>query len=106
MAWCRDHYQFDANPGMSAGKEKQGLMYYYTAMAKTMDLLDQGPMQLKDGSTADWRADLFKAIKSRAKIEGDTASWMNSADRWAEGSPHLCTSYMLMALKRIHTSLP
>lgn len=106
LSWCRDHYQFNANPGMAAGKENQGLMYYFTAMAKTFDLLDQGSMTLNNGQTVDWRADLFKAIKGKAQITGDKAMWINSADRWAEGSPHLCTAYMLMALKRIHASLP
>lgn len=106
MAWCKDHYQFEANPGMVKGKELQGLMYYFTTMAKTFDLMDQTAMQLKDGRTVDWRADLFNAIKGQAKIDGDKAMWINSADRWTEGSPHLCTSYMLMALKRIHASVP
>ncbi len=106
LAWCRDNYQFEANPGMAKGKELQGLMYYFTTMAKTFDLMDQTTMQLKDGRIVDWRADLFKAIKDRAKVDGDKAMWINSADRWAEGSPHLCTSYMLMALKRIHASVP
>ena len=106
LAWCRDNYRFDSNPGMVKGKEAQGLMYYYTAMAKTFDLLDQNTMQLKDGTTVDWRADLFQAIKGKAQITGDKASWINNADRWAEGSQHLCTAYMLMALKRIHASLP
>lgn len=106
LAWCRDNYRFDANPGMAKGKEQQGLMYYFTTMAKTFDLIDQGSMQLKDGRTVDWRADLFKSIKDQAKVTGDKAMWINSADRWAEGSPHLCTAYMLLALKRIHASVP
>jgi len=106
LAWAKDHYQFEVNPGMAKGKELQGLYYYYTIMAKTYDVLDQGPMQLKDGRAVDWRADLFKAIADHAKIDGDQAMWINGADRWTEGSPHLCTAYMLMALKRIHQSLP
>jgi squalene-hopene/tetraprenyl-beta-curcumene cyclase len=106
LAWAKDHYQFDVNPGMSTGKELQGLYYYYNVLGKTYDLIDATTLTLKDGRIVDWRADLFAAIKSRAKIDGDKAYWINSADRWTEGSPYLCTAYMLTALKRIYGSLP
>jgi squalene-hopene/tetraprenyl-beta-curcumene cyclase len=38
LGWVKSNYQFDANPGMAAGKEQQGLFYYYTTMAKTFDI--------------------------------------------------------------------
>ena len=106
-AWVARNYQFDANPGMPAGKERQGLYYYYGAMAKTFDLLDQGPLTLTDGKQADWRADLFAAIKAKAKTptSGAGTFWTNEADRWGEGMPQLVTSYTVRALKRIHASL-
>lgn len=113
LAWVLKNYQFDANPGMpkdGKGKEKQGLFYYYMAMAKTFDLLDQGQITLPDGKQADWRADLFKAIAAHAtevKLPDGTAAvvWMNASDRWAEGIPHVTTGYLLKALKRIHQAL-
>jgi squalene-hopene/tetraprenyl-beta-curcumene cyclase len=113
LDWVKKHYQFDANPGLpkdGKGKERQGLFYYYMAMAKTFDLLDQGTLKLPDGREVDWRADLFKAIKdsaTEAALPDGTkvVVWMNGADRWAEGIPHVTTGYLLKALKRIHQSL-
>jgi hypothetical protein len=109
LAYAKSNYRFDANPGMVAGKEHQGLYYYYTFMAKTMDTLKVKELELAEGKKADWRADLFKAIKESAKIvpvgEAKGAMWMNDANRWGEGMPHLATCYMLKALKAIDASL-
>lgn len=115
LAWVTKNYQFDANPGMPVGadkngkpREKQGLFYYYAAMAKTFDLLDAQALTMADGKQVDWRMDLFKTIKSKA-MHGEGGKgmfWVNpDAERWGEGFPHLTTCYMLMALKRIHASL-
>jgi squalene-hopene/tetraprenyl-beta-curcumene cyclase len=111
VAWVRDNYQFDANPGMRQGQEKEGLFYYYGLMAKTFDLLKLSSLDLKGGTKADWRADLFASIKAKAqpvKLDGggEGVLWINQAERWGEGMPHLATCYMLQALKRIHASLP
>ncbi len=110
MSWAKKNYQFDRNPGMAAGKEKDGLYYYYGMMAKTMSVLGVKELEISDTKKADWRADLFKAIKDQAQIvkleNGKPAAmWMNSANRWGEGVPHLATAYMLKALKAIHASL-
>jgi squalene-hopene/tetraprenyl-beta-curcumene cyclase len=106
LDWVKANYRFDANPGMTAGKEQQGMLYYYATMAKTFDLIDATTLTLPDGTKADWRADLFATIKNQAKA-GDKGQtfWINSADRWAEGSPTLVTSYTVGVLKRIHASL-
>jgi squalene-hopene/tetraprenyl-beta-curcumene cyclase len=106
LGWVKANYQFDVNPGMAKGKEQQGLFYYYAAMAKTFDLIDAGVLELPGGRKADWRADLFTAIKSRAQKEGGKAFWINNADRWGEGMPQLVTAYTVTILKRIHASLP
>jgi len=115
MTWAKNHYQFDANPGMPVGpdkngkpREKQGLFYYYATMAKTFDLLDSQAFTLADGKQVDWRADLFKTITTKAMPGegGKGVFWVNpDAERWGEGFPHLTTCYMLKALKRIHSSL-
>ncbi len=115
IAWAKQNYQFARNPGMPEGVDKngkaihkQGLYYYFAAMAKSFALLDATKLDLPDGRTADWRADLFAAVKSSA-IRSDTGKgvfWVNAeADRWGEGVPHLTTSYMIKALKRIHATL-
>ncbi len=115
LIWAKEHYQFEANPGMPTGpdkngklREKQGLFYYYATMAKTFDLLDAQAFTLADGSQVDWRADLFKNISHKAMPGegGKGVFWVNpDAERWGEGFPHLTTCYMLKALKRIHASL-
>jgi len=110
LAWVKDNYQFDANPGMVAGKEQEGLLYYYAAMAKTFDTLGMKELQLKDGKKVDWRADLFAAISKRAvpaKLDDgrEGIMWINSAKRWGEGLPHLATVYLIKALKSVHASL-
>ncbi|HEX3133063.1 MAG TPA: prenyltransferase/squalene oxidase repeat-containing protein [Planctomycetota bacterium] len=110
LAWVKDNYQFEANPGMAAGKELEGLLYYYAAMAKTFDTLGLKVIDLKDGTKADWRADLFAAISKRAvpaKLDDgrEGIMWINSAKRWGEGLPHLATIYLIKALKTIHGSL-
>lgn len=107
LGWVKSNYQFEVNPGMAKGKEGQGLFYYYVTMAKTFDLLDATVIELPGGKKADWRADLFAAIKSRAQQgEGGKAFWINNADRWGEGMPQLVTAYTVGVLKRIHASLP
>lgn len=110
LVWVKANYQFEANPGMLAGKEQEGLLYYYAAMAKTFDMLDLTVIELKDGKKADWRADLFAAISKRAVVvkldDGrEGIMWMNSAKRWGEGLPQLSTIYLIKALKGIHASL-
>ncbi|MFW5829204.1 MAG: prenyltransferase/squalene oxidase repeat-containing protein [Planctomycetota bacterium] len=105
LDWTRRNYQFEVNPGMAAGSAREGLYYYYLMMGKTYDLTDTTSMQV-DGSTVDWRADLFQAIERRMQGGQGMALWINDMPRWGEGIPHLTTAYMLTTLMRIHDSLP
>ena len=74
-------------------------------------MLKTPTLDLGNGKTVDWRGDLFAAIKAKVQTaplaDGKTgAFWINSAPRWAEGMPHLTTSYMLRGLKAtVNTSL-
>ena len=107
--WVTANYVFDRNPGMPEGKQQQGLLYYYMTMAKTFDLLNVTEVETATGKH-DWRRDLFEAIKSRAAKANlpdgsECLIWINSADRWAEGMPHVTGPYLIRALKRIHQSL-
>lgn len=111
LAWVKGNYQFAANPGMAGGKELQGLFHYYALMGRTFAMLETPTLTLGDGRIVDWRADLFAAIKAKAQVatlpDGKPgAFWINSAPRWAEGMPHLTTSYMLRGLKAIASTLP
>jgi squalene-hopene/tetraprenyl-beta-curcumene cyclase len=109
LAWCKQHYQFDANPGMIAGKEHEGLLYYYMMMGKTMRVCGIKQLELADGKKADWRADLYASIKAHGKEVpvGDKKGmmFMNDAQRWGEAFPHLATAYIIKALKDIDSSL-
>lgn len=113
LDWVRDHYQFEVNPGMPPGQEKQGLYYYLVNMSKTFDILGMETVAtLPEGFVRDWRADLFNALREDAHVialdpDGATgAFWINDAQRWGEGIPQLTTAYALKALTRIHDSLP
>lgn len=111
LSWVKGNYQFTVNPGMATGKEMQGLFHYYALMGRTFAMLKSPTIDLGNGRTIDWRGDLFAAIKSQAQqaplADGKTGTfWINSAPRWAEGMPHLTTSYMLRGLKAIASTLP
>lgn len=106
LGWLRGNYGFDANPGMPDDTENDGLFYFYATAAKTYDLVKQQPFQLSDGRTADWRADLFTAINTRAQHgENGALYWLNPSPRWGEALPHLVTTYVIQSLKRLHGHL-
>jgi len=109
LDWIKHNYRFDANPGMVDKQAKEGLLYYYLFMAKTLNLLHIDSLTLPDGRTVDWRGDLFAAIKALGipKKVGDKDGllFMNSASRWGEAYPTLATAYMIGALKDIDASL-
>lgn len=109
--WVAANYGFEANPGMGAGREAQGLFHSHALAARALDLLGGGTITLPDGRRADWRADLFTTISARAQLvalPGGTqgAMWLNREQRWGEGLPHLCTAYALRALKAIARTAP
>ena len=49
-----------------------------------------------DGGTHNWREDLCRVLLSKQARDG---SWVNEADRWYEGNPHLVTAYAILALQ-------
>jgi squalene-hopene/tetraprenyl-beta-curcumene cyclase len=106
VAWLRDNYGFDANPGMGAGKEAQGLFHSYALAGTTFGLLGLRTLSVKGDREVDWRSDLFAALTQRAQhveLSGGRkgAWWINSTARWAEGMPCLCTAYAVRALNSI-----
>ncbi|MCS6970756.1 MAG: terpene cyclase/mutase family protein [Planctomycetota bacterium] len=110
FGWVTANWTFDRNPGMintekRPDADQQGLYYYYRVAARTFDLLKTGPLELRDGRTVDWRSDLFRAIATRAKIEGDRAYWINPQPRWGENMPTLTTAYVLRSLKWLRAAL-
>ncbi|HLW67641.1 MAG TPA: prenyltransferase/squalene oxidase repeat-containing protein, partial [Gemmataceae bacterium] len=95
LDWIKANYSVDMNPGMPKLIGERGLYYYYHTMAKCLDLLGVDTLEDAKSVKHDWRAEITAALAKRQKPDG---SWINEADQWMEGDPHLVTGYALMAL--------
>lgn len=91
VTWIQKHYSVTENPGLG----QQGAYYYYHTFAKALHALGQAEFVDKDGTKHDWRSELVEHLASQQKENG---SWVNTAQRWNEGDPHLVTGYALLAL--------
>ncbi|WP_395715468.1 prenyltransferase/squalene oxidase repeat-containing protein [Prosthecobacter sp.] len=98
IEWISANYSADENPGLGA----QGLYYYYHTLSKALSIAKIDFIKTKDGKLIDWRADITQKLLNLQKGDG---SWANSEGRWMESDPVLTTSYILMALGRIHQTL-
>ena len=99
IGWVTDNYTLKENPGMGA----QGLYYYYHAMAKSLVAANIMNLKTKDGLKVDWRSELAAKVINGQREDG---SWINeSASRWMENDPILVTSYAVMTLEQIHSTL-
>jgi squalene-hopene/tetraprenyl-beta-curcumene cyclase len=98
IEWLQNHFTVDENPGLGA----QGLYYYYHTMSKALSTAKIDFIKTKDGKIIDWRADVTAKLLGLQKGDG---SWANTEGRWMESDPVLTTSYILMALGRIHQTL-
>jgi squalene-hopene/tetraprenyl-beta-curcumene cyclase len=96
--WINANYSADENPGLGA----QGLYYYYHTLSKALSIAKIDFIKTKDGKLIDWRADITQKLLNLQKGDG---SWANSEGRWMESDSVLTTSYILMALGRIHQTL-
>jgi squalene-hopene/tetraprenyl-beta-curcumene cyclase len=111
VAWLGRNYGFAANPGMGPGRERQGLYHLHALAGTALGRAGAPTIPLPGGGSADWRADLFAVVAAEAQRAplpggGEGAFWINSAQRWGEGLPHLSTAYALRALKAIARTLP
>ena len=97
--WLSDNYTLQENPGLGG----QGLYYYYHAMAKSLVAANKPTLEGQDGLKIDWRSELAATIINEQREDG---SWLNTkASRWMENDPVLVTSYAIMTLQQIHSSL-
>ncbi|MFT7172766.1 MAG: squalene-hopene/tetraprenyl-beta-curcumene cyclase [Paracoccaceae bacterium] len=97
--WINDNYTLKENPGLGG----QGLYYYYHVMAKSLVAANVPELKAKNGLKIDWRSDLAAKIINAHREDG---SWINTdASRWMENDPILVTSYAIMTLQQIHSSL-
>ena len=98
IEWINANYSATENPGLGA----QGLYYYYHTLSKALSIAKIDFIKTKDGKLIDWRADITQKLLNLQKGDG---SWSNTEGRWMESDPILTTSYILMALGRIHQTL-
>lgn len=97
--WINDNYTLKENPGLGG----QGLYYYYHVMAKSLVAANVPELKAKNGLKIDWRSDLAAKVINGQREDG---SWLNTeASRWMENDPILVTSYAIMTLQQIHSSL-
>jgi squalene-hopene/tetraprenyl-beta-curcumene cyclase len=71
-------------------------------ISKALSIAKIDYIKTKDGKLIDWRADIAQKLLNLQKGDG---SWANSEGRWMESDSVLTTSYILMALGRIHQTL-
>ncbi len=98
LDWLRAHYTVEENPGM----KDEGLFYYYHTMAKALNIAGIKELELQNGRRADWRLDLARKLFD---LQGSDGSWVNDSGRWWEKDPVLVTSYAVLALEHLHSSL-
>jgi squalene-hopene/tetraprenyl-beta-curcumene cyclase len=92
VAWIRNHYTLEENPGMG----KAGLYYYYHTFAKAMTALGDDVFVDAAGKQHNWRRELADALKARQQQDG---SWRNEGDRaFGEANADLATAFALLAL--------
>lgn len=94
--WICRYYTLDRNPNMPTEQSKQGLYYYYHVFARAMHAWGEETIVDQNGVPHGWRRDLCRKLISLQRADG---SWVNDADRWYEGNPHLVTAYAVLALQ-------
>jgi len=91
--WMQNNYTLEENPAFG----QQGLFYFYQTFALALDARGDRIFPLADGRKLDWSRELSAKLISLQKPDG---TWINTADRWYESDPVICTSYSLRALGR------
>ena len=91
LEWIHKHYTVEENPGMG----QTGAYYYFQVFAKALATLGDDYVEDAGGKEHDWRKELADHLFATQKENG---SWVNTAPRWYEGDPNLCTAYVLIAL--------
>jgi squalene-hopene/tetraprenyl-beta-curcumene cyclase len=103
--WLSSNYTLDVNPGFEDSADPtaayQGLFYYFTTMARALDLYGAESVVDGQGRAHAWRSELCGRLCAMQRQDG---SWVNAnAPRWYEGNPVLATAYAMTALD---TALP
>ena len=96
LKWIQRHYTLDQNPNMPGAESKQGLYYYYHVFARALYAWGEDTITDAGGAGHPWREELCRKLVSLQRPDG---SWLNEADRWYEGNPHLVTAYAILAMQ-------
>jgi squalene-hopene/tetraprenyl-beta-curcumene cyclase len=96
LGWIRRSYTLDQNPNMPETQGKQGLYYYYHVFARALHAWGEDIIEDGSGRPHAWREELCSKLVA---LQRDDGSWLNEADRWYEGNPHLVTAYAILALQ-------
>jgi len=91
--WISNNYTLEMNPGLN---NAQGLYYYYHVFPTALRLYGEATITDAKGVKHDWRADYLTAMKAHQLADG---SFKNDADKWYEGDPVLCTTYVVLGLQ-------
>lgn len=91
VAWVREHYTLDSNPGLG----EAGLYYYYHTFAKAMSALGEDSFEDAKGKKHDWRQELFDTLKAKQAADG---SWTNKNPGFGEGTPELASAFAILSL--------
>lgn len=91
VTWLQKNYDLDTNPGLG----QAGLYYYYSTLAKALDVLGDAKITDAKGGEHDWRNELLIELADRQKEDG---SWVNTDAKWMEGDANLVTGFALLAL--------
>jgi len=94
--WIRRHFTLDSNPNMPVAQSKEGLYYYYHVFGRALQAWGEELIVDAAGEPHRWRAELIRKLVSLQLADG---SWLNEADRWYEGNPHLVTAYSILAMQ-------
>jgi squalene-hopene/tetraprenyl-beta-curcumene cyclase len=94
--WIRRYYTLDHNPNMPGAQSREGLYYYFYIFARAMRAWGQESVNDAGGLPHSWRNELCEKLLS---LQRDDGSWVNEADRWYEGNPHLVTAYAILAMQ-------
>lgn len=91
ITWLQKNYDLDTNPGLG----QAGLYYYYSTLAKALDVMGDAKITDAKGGEHDWRNELLIELADRQKVDG---SWVNTDAKWMEGDANLVTGFALLAL--------
>lgn len=97
--WAARHWSLEENPGMGT----QGIYFFYSVLAKSLDTYGQDLIPRPDGQLVDWRAELARKLVALQKIDPKTGQgyWVNNTGRFWENDPVLSTAYALLTLERL-----